>query len=79
MHRNSGGFKLRSRLVRQLILKDEVAAFDIVFFKAFVICPDHAAVGDEKARDKARCERQEQKQGNVFADILPQLAQQAAA
>ena len=79
IHRNPGSFKLCFRLVRQLILKDEVAAFDIVFFKAFVICPDHAAVGDEKARDKARCEHQKQKQGNVFADILPQLAQQAAA
>ena len=78
IHRNPGSFKLCFRLVRQLILKDEVAAFDIVFFKAFVICPDHAAVGDEKARDKPRCQRQEQKQGNVFADILPQLAQQTA-
>ena len=79
MHRNAGGFKPRSRLVRQLILKDEVAAFDIVFFKALVIGSDHAAVGYEKARDKARCERQKQKQGDVFADILPQLSQQAAA
>ncbi len=39
MHRNVGGFKPRSRPVRQLILKDEVAAFDIVFFKACVDMP----------------------------------------
>ena len=60
------------RLV-QLLFHPEIAVFHIVFFEAFVVGGDHAAVGHQKAGDQGDGHGQQQKNHDVFSRLAAQL------
>ena len=57
----------------QLLFHPEIAVFHMIFFEAFIVGGDHAAIGHQKAGDQGDGHGQQQKNHDVFSRLAAQL------